>query len=50
MKDVVVCDKFVKEIGVFCFEMEVVGLMNYFLCFIICGICDYFDLYKSKQW
>jgi nucleoside phosphorylase len=36
--------------GVFCFEMEAAGLMLDFPCIIICGICDYADSYKNKQW
>ena len=29
--------------------MEVAGLMNYFLCIVIRGICDYSDTPKNKQ-
>lgn len=39
-----------KETGVLCFEMEVVGLMADFLCLVICGICDYADSHKNKEW
>ncbi|EWY85857.1 hypothetical protein FOYG_12956 [Fusarium oxysporum NRRL 32931] len=30
--------------------MEVAGLMNYFLCLVIRGICDYSDSHKNKEW
>jgi hypothetical protein len=43
-------DKLVAEKGVFCFEIEAAGLINYFPCLIICGICDYADSYKNKEW
>ena len=33
-----------------CFEMEAAGLMNYFRCAVIRGICDYADSHKNKQW
>ncbi|RHZ48411.1 uncharacterized protein CDV56_105659 [Aspergillus thermomutatus] len=33
-----------------CFEMEAAGLMNYFPCLVIRGICDYADSYKNDQW
>lgn len=35
---------------VLCFEMEAAGLMNYFPCVVIRGICDYADGHKNKQW
>ena len=50
MKDAIIRDKLIAEKDVLCFEMEVVGLMNYFLCLVIRGICDYSDLYKNKEW
>jgi nucleoside phosphorylase len=36
--------------GVLCFEMEAAGLMNYFPCIVIRGICDYADSHKNKRW
>ncbi|OCK73411.1 WD40 repeat-like protein [Lepidopterella palustris CBS 459.81] len=36
--------------GVLCFEMEAAGLMNYFPCIVIRGICDYADSHKNKSW
>ncbi|KAF0320750.1 kinesin light [Colletotrichum asianum] len=30
--------------------MEAVGLMNYFPCLVIWGICDYSDSHKNKEW
>jgi nucleoside phosphorylase len=36
--------------GVLCFEMEAAGLMNYFPCLVIRGICDYADSHKNKRW
>jgi nucleoside phosphorylase len=50
MKDALIRDKLTAEKDVLCFEMEAVGLMNHFFYLIICGICDYLDLYKNKEW
>ena len=30
--------------------MEAAGLMNNFLCVVICGILDYVDSHKNDQW
>ncbi|PKY00847.1 ankyrin, partial [Aspergillus campestris IBT 28561] len=35
---------------VLCFEMEAAGLANRFPCLAICGIADYADTHKNKQW
>jgi nucleoside phosphorylase len=35
---------------VLCFEMQAAGLMNYFPCVVIRGICDYADGHQNKQW
>lgn len=43
-------DKFAKELGVLCFEMEAGGLMNSFPCLVIRGVCDYADSHKTKRW
>ena len=51
MKDAVKRDDISKELGgVFCFEMEVAGLMNHFPCLVVRGICDYCDSHKNKSW
>ncbi|KAM5383078.1 hypothetical protein ACJA88_003611 [Fusarium oxysporum] len=42
-------DKFAQK-GVLCFEMEAAGLINYFPCVVIRGICDYSDPHKTKDW
>ncbi|KAH6677400.1 hypothetical protein B0J14DRAFT_615581 [Halenospora varia] len=38
------------EEGVICVEMEAAGLMNFFNCTVIRGICDYADAHKHKRW
>jgi hypothetical protein len=50
MKDALLRDKLLEDDGVLCFEMEAAGLMNYFPCLVIRGICDYSDTYKNKEW
>ncbi|CVL00692.1 uncharacterized protein FMAN_10037 [Fusarium mangiferae] len=50
MKDATIRDKLASDEGVLCFEMEAAGLMNHFPCLIICGICDYADSHKNKEW
>ncbi|KAF2180654.1 purine and uridine phosphorylase [Zopfia rhizophila CBS 207.26] len=50
MKDASVRDKLAAEKYVLCFEMEAAGLMNQFPCLVICGICDYSDSHKNKEW
>ncbi|KAH0547754.1 hypothetical protein FGG08_000011 [Glutinoglossum americanum] len=50
MKDALLRDKFAKENGVLCFEMEAAGLMNQFPCLVIRGICDYSDTHNNKEW
>lgn len=50
MKDALVRDKFAAEEGVLCFEMEAAGLMNYFPCLVVRGICDHSDSHKNKEW
>jgi hypothetical protein len=39
-----------KDGNLVCFEMEAAGLMNFFKCIVIRGICDYADVYKHKKW
>ncbi|RYC88560.1 hypothetical protein BFJ63_vAg8622 [Fusarium oxysporum f. sp. narcissi] len=36
--------------GVLCFEMEAAGLINYFHCVVIRGVCYYSDSHKNKDW
>jgi len=50
MKNALLRDKFAEENGVLCFKMEAAGLMNYFPCLVIRGICDYSDTHKNKEW
>ncbi|KAL7802862.1 ankyrin repeat-containing domain protein [Trichoderma afarasin] len=50
MKNAFLRDKLAAEKDVLCFEMEAAGLMNYFPCLIIRGICDYSDSHKNKDW
>ncbi|KAG7415831.1 Vegetative incompatibility protein HET-E-1 [Fusarium oxysporum f. sp. rapae] len=50
MKDALIRDALAAKKGVLCFEMEAAGLMNYFLCLVIRGICDYSDSHKNKEW
>ncbi|XTI85085.1 hypothetical protein V2W45_1466039 [Cenococcum geophilum] len=50
IKDALIWDILTKEKDVLCFEMEVVGLMNHFLCLVIRGIYNYSDSYKNKEW
>lgn len=50
VKDSLVRDQLIQELGIICFEMEAAGLMDNFPCLVIRGICDYSDSHKSKQW
>jgi nucleoside phosphorylase len=50
MKDALIRDKLATEMGVLCFDMEAAGLMNYFPCLVVRGICDYSDSHKNKEW
>ncbi|PYI27611.1 purine and uridine phosphorylase [Aspergillus indologenus CBS 114.80] len=50
IKDASVRDKLAAEKDVLCFEMEAAGLMNYFPCLAIRGICDYSDTHTNKEW
>jgi nucleoside phosphorylase len=43
-------DQLAQELRILCFEMEAAGLMDYFPCLVIRGICDYSDSHKNKQW
>lgn len=52
VKDAVFRDKIAKAYGedCICVEMEAAGLMNYFPCLVIRGICDYADSHKNDRW
>lgn len=50
MKNALIRNRLAAENDVLCFEMEGAGLMNYFPCLVIRGICDYEDLHKNKEW
>ncbi|KAL4751041.1 nucleoside phosphorylase domain-containing protein [Aspergillus terricola var. indicus] len=50
VKDAIFRDKLAVEQDVLCFKMGAAGLMNYFPCLVICGVCDYADSHKSKEW
>lgn len=52
IKDATFRDKLNNDLGgnVLCIEMESAGLMNYFPCIVIRGICDYSDSHKNKAW
>jgi len=51
IKDAITRDQLNSDLGgVLCFEMEAAGLMNFFPCLVIRGICDYADSHKNKQW
>jgi nucleoside phosphorylase len=50
VKDSHMRDRFSKEMGILCFEMEAAGLMDGFACLVIRGICDYADSHKNKRW
>ena len=43
-------EKFRREKGILCFEMEAAGLMDSFPCVVVRGISDYADSHKNKQW
>lgn len=50
MKSGATREKFRRENGILCFEMEAAGLMDSFPCLVIRGICDYADSHKNKKW
>ncbi|KAK4170571.1 nucleoside phosphorylase domain-containing protein, partial [Triangularia setosa] len=52
VKDAAVRDRIVADVGedCICFEMEAAGLMDYFPCLVIRGICDYADSHKNDRW
>ncbi|KAF4978334.1 hypothetical protein FZEAL_5256 [Fusarium zealandicum] len=52
VNDAVTRDAIVETAGAecICFEMEAAGLMNYFPCLVIRGICAYADSHKNDRW
>ncbi|KAK6358398.1 hypothetical protein TWF730_007734 [Orbilia blumenaviensis] len=50
MENAVERDRYAKELGVICFEMEAAGLMNNLPCLVIRGICSYSDSHKNDEW
>ncbi|RPA81469.1 hypothetical protein BJ508DRAFT_112407 [Ascobolus immersus RN42] len=50
IRDAALRDRFAKQYGVLCFEMEAAGLMNTLPCLVIRGISDYCDTHKSDTW
>ncbi|GIJ90262.1 hypothetical protein Asppvi_009216 [Aspergillus pseudoviridinutans] len=50
MRHAAVRDRFARELGILCFEMEAAGLLDNFPCLTIRGICDYADSHKNKEW
>ncbi|KAK1252735.1 hypothetical protein MKX08_003922 [Trichoderma sp. CBMAI-0020] len=50
MNNALLRDKLAAEKDVLCFEMEAAGLMKYFPCLVIRGICDYADSHKNNEW
>ncbi|RGP80763.1 hypothetical protein FLONG3_1103 [Fusarium longipes] len=50
LKDASVRNRWAREHGILCFEMEAAGVVNTFPCLVIRGICDYADANKNKTW
>ncbi|KAJ5614576.1 hypothetical protein N7528_008230 [Penicillium herquei] len=52
IKDAATRDKLSEDTGhqCLCIEMEAAGLMNYFPCLVIRGICDYADSHNNDRW
>ncbi|PLB42630.1 purine and uridine phosphorylase [Aspergillus candidus] len=50
MRDARVRDKLAAENHILCFDASAGGLMNYFPCLVIRGICDYSDSHESSEW
>ncbi|KAF4345639.1 hypothetical protein FBEOM_404 [Fusarium beomiforme] len=52
IKDATFRDRLNKCLGghVLCVEMEAAGIVYYFPCIVIRGICDYADSHKNKDW
>ncbi|RBR18742.1 uncharacterized protein FIESC28_05883 [Fusarium coffeatum] len=50
IKDVYTRDDLSRKLGCTCFEMEAAGMMDSLPCLAICGVCDYSDSCKNKEW
>lgn len=52
IKDANTRDRIFEVVGeqCMCVEMEAAGLMNYFPCLVIRGVCDYADSHKNDRW
>ncbi|KAL5341866.1 hypothetical protein BJX70DRAFT_386565 [Aspergillus crustosus] len=50
MKQGATRDKFARQFGFLCFEMEAAGVLDHLPCVVIRGVCDYADSHKNKQW
>jgi hypothetical protein len=50
MKSASTRGKLSAKYGIMCFEIKAAGIMNVLPSVVICGICDYCDSHKSKQW
>ncbi|PYH84660.1 hypothetical protein BO82DRAFT_304150 [Aspergillus uvarum CBS 121591] len=43
-------DILTKAHGILCFETEAVGIIDFFPCVLIRGICDYGDSHRNNRW
>ncbi|KAL6701426.1 nucleoside phosphorylase domain-containing protein [Trichoderma pleuroticola] len=50
IKDTLIKNKLAAEEDILCFKMEAAGLINYFPCLVIYGICNYSNSHKNKEW
>lgn len=52
VKDAFTRDKISQSTGerCICYEMEAAGIVSYFPCLVIRGICDYADSHKNDRW
>lgn len=50
IKDATFRDKFGKDLGAICFEMEAAGVMSALPSIVIKGIVDYADSHRGKDW
>jgi len=50
IKNALVWDILIIEKDILYFKIEAAGLINQFPYLVICGICDYLNTYKNKEW
>ncbi|OJJ42360.1 hypothetical protein ASPZODRAFT_147347 [Penicilliopsis zonata CBS 506.65] len=50
LKDAIIRDEVAAEMGVLCFQMGAAGMMNGMPCLTICGIYNYSDSHKNREW